>query len=134
MAAQDEGRQLMDMVDRALLFGASFDWITPMLTLLKTGPLGSHVQFHIMREHTAYARDVLRAKGIHMEDGAVAPDPNIVMFTVRKRQTRFALYLLQRAGVSVLNADHVIQHAPATRKRKAKAARPRRRTKNVFAS
>lgn len=119
-------------VDRAVEFGASFDWISPLMTLLKTEALGLHVQIHIPRQCFARSRDVLQAKGVRIEDSAIADGGQVAMFTVRKRQTHFALYLLQRAGVPVLNADHVAQNAPRVRKRKAKASRPRRRTKSVF--
>lgn len=54
-------------LDKALEFGAGFDWITPTLALFKQAT-GSHVYFAVPADRLAEVVVILRGAGIKIHD------------------------------------------------------------------
>ncbi len=93
------------MIDEILSFGASFDWITPIASLLQDIANGPSCGFGLPADAGFSGRDVerlLRAKGVKVW-GLMVVD-NLIIFRVRKAQAAWAKYLLEQAKVPILYA------------------------------
>ena len=106
------------MRDRLLEIGGSFDWISPLAALAWDVVNGPPAHIGIPPGAGWTRRDVaqlLGRHGVRVWGFVLASD--VLMFSVPKTQARWALYLLQHAGVPIL-------HAPAA----ALASQPSHKT------
>jgi hypothetical protein len=93
------------MLDRLLEIGSGFDWITPLAAFAQDALNGPPAHFGIPPGAGWTRRDVaqlLHGHGVRVWGFILASD--VLMFSVPKTQARWALYLLQHAGVPILHA------------------------------
>ena len=97
----------MDEMDKLLNFAGSLDLITPTWAFIQdflNGPVGD---FGIPAHAGWGSRDIkrlLKKNGVHVWGLMLNPGGDMLMFTVRKAQVKWAYYLLERAGVPILYA------------------------------
>lgn len=92
------------MIDRLLAAGSVFDWITPLTAFIQDVVNGlSHTLLipHGCGRAPRQIGSLLRAHGVRWWGMMVVNDT--LMITVRRRQARWADYLVQREGIPLLN-------------------------------
>jgi hypothetical protein len=92
-----------DKTDRLLAAGATFDWISPLVSLVQditNGP--GHIFFVDL--YAGYSindiKGLLRGHGVKVWGDMIVD--NMIAVTVRKKQAHWAQYLLEREGVPLL--------------------------------
>ena len=95
------------MIDTLLNIGCAFDWITPTLAFTQDIFNGPVADFGIPANTGWDRRDIKRLlsrHGVKVWGLMYNTSGDMLMFTVRKEQAKWAFFLLQREGVSVLFA------------------------------
>ena len=105
------------MLDELLAFGASFDWVTPLIDLWKDLTQGPHQDFYVDRGAGWSAnqiRRLLKSRGVRLwglsyksEQIEIGPDwigvvPELIGFRVRQNQSLLAQSTLEQAGIPIL--------------------------------
>jgi hypothetical protein len=93
-----------DMIDRLLSLGSTPDWIRPLVGIIKDFTNGPYYRFYVDRNagwSVNAIKRLLNSYGVHVWGDIIAND--MIIFTVRQAQAQWAQYLLQRAGVPILN-------------------------------
>jgi len=88
------------MLDRLVTIGAEFDWITPVLTWLTDMRSGGSVGYNIPVEAgwSALAiQTMLHDAGVRIWGLSIVA--GIITFRLKRKQARYAQYLLERHGI-----------------------------------
>lgn len=96
---------MTDSLDKLLTIGSTPDWISPLSAIFEDATNGPAQHFYISREVGYSVKDLTRLLegfGVHVWGDMIIDD--MIVFTVREAQARYAVYLLRRAGVPLLNA------------------------------
>lgn len=88
------------MIDKALAIGGSFDWISPLVTLLLNFRRRPSVGYVVPADTSwgcnAIAR-LLRERGVQV--WGIEYDGGSIVFRVRRAQAEYAQYWLERNGI-----------------------------------
>lgn len=88
------------MLDTLLKFGSMFDWITPTLAFIQDICNGPSVQIACPYDQGWSGRQIKRLlRGYGVKVWGLMVVGELITFTVRKAQARYALYWLQRHGL-----------------------------------
>ncbi|MBE7554375.1 MAG: hypothetical protein HS126_25265 [Anaerolineales bacterium] len=105
------------MLDELLDLGCNFDWITPTFAFIQDWLNGPTADFGISA-FGIWGRDDIRKlltkHGIKVWGIMYNVSGDMIMFTVRKAQGKWAYYLLQREGVPILYAPTEVVYIPKT--------------------
>lgn len=91
------------MLDQLLAFGASFDWVTPLVDLYKDLNNGPHHDFYIDRYagwSAGKIRRLLKRHGVRLWGLSYTED--LIIFRVRETQAQWTQYLLLQENIPIL--------------------------------
>lgn len=112
------------MLDKILEFGTIFDWISPLIAAVQDVRNGPSHTF-MMHENCGWSgraiANTLRRHGVKTWGHMIVN--HSIMITVRRKQARWAQYLLEREGIPIQYG--LIPEKGAT------VSRPRRRAKHT---
>jgi hypothetical protein len=92
-----------DALDRLLAIGSAPDWISPLATIIRDFTNGPHHHFFADMYSGWSVNDVtnvLKRKGIDVWGAQVLDD--MIVFTVRENQAKWAQYLLEHEGAPLI--------------------------------
>lgn len=95
------------MIDAMLSIGCAFDWISPTLTFMQDFFYGPTSDFGIPADagwSRAELKPLLNRYGVRVWGVMYNLNGNLLMFTVRRSQAKWAYYRLQQEGVPILYA------------------------------
>ena len=116
------------MLDTLLNIGCAFDWITPTVASVQdffSGPISDFgIPANVGWDRKGIKR-LLTKHGVHVWGLVYNLKGEMLMFTVRKPQAKWAYYLLQREGVPVLYAPaEVVNSSPQCNPKKTNVTDP----------
>jgi hypothetical protein len=103
--ALEAGKGISDMMDQLLNFGCTFDWITPALAFIRDFFSGPVSDFGIPTNPVWGRREIKRLLNeyeVNVWGLMYTLSGDVLLFSVKKQQAKFAYILLRRAGVPLL--------------------------------
>lgn len=94
---------MSDGFDRFLSIGSTPDWISPLLGLIQDFTNGPRHTFYVARAcglSVNQIKGLLRRQGVKVWGDMIIDD--MIVFSVRQPQARWADYILRREGVPIL--------------------------------
>ena len=90
-------------IDKLLEIGVNADWISPLLSMIQDVANGPHHDFLVDWNTGWSANEIKRLLKKHgIKSWGVMVRHETIMFTVRKKQAKWAQYILQRNGIPII--------------------------------